>query len=117
MGWFLSSQSLVLFMTMLQITAPLINENPTSLDTRLMNDLSDDNALLPAARFTPRTLLGAGSGDREMMGHLYASHIATAITNKNPDESRALVLGLGLPKVDTSREHFLQIMELVLLCI
>lgn len=52
-----------------------------------------------------------------MMGHLYASQIASAITTKNPDESRVLVLGLGLPKVETDRETFLQIMEMIFQCL
>jgi len=75
---------------------------------------SDDDALLPSARFAPRTLLGAGTPDREMMGQLYASQIASAITTKNPEESRPLLLGLGLPKVETDRDVFLQVIDLVL---
>ena len=52
-----------------------------------------------------------------MIGHLYASQIASAITTKTPSEARALALGLGLAKVDTSREVFLEIIDLVLKCI
>ena len=95
---------------------PLFNENPTGLDT-VLNDFSTEDALLPASRLTPHTLLGAGSGDREMMGHLYASQIASAIVTKSPAESRSLVLGLGLPKVVVDPQVFSQIMELVLQCL
>ena len=51
------------------------------------------------------------------MGQLYASQIASAITAKNPEETRTLVLGLGLGKeagVEADRETFLKLVELVL---
>ena len=51
------------------------------------------------------------------MGQLYASQIASAITTKNADESRTLVLGLGLGKeagVEADRETFIKVVELVL---
>ena len=55
-----------------------------------------------------------------MMGHLYATQIASAITAKHPDESRTLVLGLGLGKdagVDADQDVFFKIVDLVLGCI
>ncbi len=55
-----------------------------------------------------------------MLGHLYASQIANAITTKNPEEHRTLVLGLGLGKhaaVPMDREIFLKVFDLVLQCI
>jgi proteasome assembly chaperone 3 len=52
--------------------------------------------------------------DREAMGQLYATQIAHAITTKAPAESRTLMLGLGLAKVETDRNVFLQIIDLVL---
>jgi proteasome assembly chaperone 3 len=51
------------------------------------------------------------------MGQLYASQIASAITAKNAEETRTLVLGLGLGTeagVEADRETFLKIIELVL---
>ena len=75
---------------------------------------SEEDALLPSTRFAPRTILGAGNSDREMMGHLYASQIAHAITTKNPGESRSLMLGLGLAKAEQDRDVFLQVIDLVL---
>jgi proteasome assembly chaperone 3 len=65
-------------------------------------------------------LLGAGNTDREMLGHLYASQIANAITTKNPDERRTLVLGLGLGKdaaAELNRDVFFKVIDLVLQCI
>ena len=49
-----------------------------------------------------------------MMGQLYASQIAHAITTKNPEESRALMLGLGLAKMEQDRDVFLKVIDLVL---
>jgi hypothetical protein len=50
------------------------------------------------------------------MGQLFASQIAHAITTKNADESRPLLLGLGLAKVADAedREWFLEVINLVL---
>ena len=49
-----------------------------------------------------------------MMGHLYGSQIAHAITTKSPEESRSLMLGLGLAKAEQDRDVFLQVIDLVL---
>lgn len=104
----------------LKIHVPLSSENPTQIDTTPLLSSSADDALLPSTRFTPRSLLGAGTPQREMMGQLYASQIASAITTKYPQETRTLVLGLGLGKeagVEADRDTFLRIVELVLDCI
>lgn len=102
-----------------QVHCPLSPSNPTSADTHLLS-ASGEDALLPSNRFTPRSLLGAGNTEREMLGHLYASQIADAITKKNPEEHRTLVLGLGLGKdaaVEMNRDVFFKVLDLVLLCI
>lgn len=49
-----------------------------------------------------------------MMGQLFASQVAHAITTKTPTETRALMLGLGLAKAEMDRDYFLQIVDLVL---
>ncbi|KEF61470.1 uncharacterized protein A1O9_03036 [Exophiala aquamarina CBS 119918] len=95
------------------ITVPLLSDNPTQSDPYFQTIQSED-ALVPSARFQPRTLLGAGGSDRETMGQLYASQIATAIATKSPEESRSLMLGLGLAKAEMDRDVFLQIIDLVL---
>lgn len=97
-----------------QITVPLLSDNPTHSDPYFQTIRSDDDALLPSARFQPRILLGAGGSDRETVGQLYASQIATAIATKSPEESRSLMLGLGLAKAEIDRDVFLQIIDLVL---
>jgi proteasome assembly chaperone 3 len=69
--------------------------------------------MLPLAHLTPRTLLGAGGEQRETLGHLYASQIASAIAIRNPEETRTVLVGFGLHKVDLQREAFFDLMELV----
>jgi proteasome assembly chaperone 3 len=97
-----------------QVTVSLLSDNPTDGDPYFHTARSSEDALLPSARFAPRTLLGAGGSEREMMGHLFASQIAHAITTKAPAETRPLLLGLGLAKVESERDGFLQIIDLVL---
>lgn len=69
--------------------------------------------MLPLNHLTPKTLLGAGGDQRETMGHLYASQIATAIAKRDPEERRTVVVGFGLEKVDMEREAFFDLIELV----
>lgn len=68
---------------------------------------------LPASHLTPTTLLGAGGEDRETVGHLYAAQLASHLALRDPDEKRTLVVGLGLRDVDTAREAFFDVLELV----
>lgn len=96
------------------LTVPLLADNPTSNDPHFnLAQAATEDSLLPVTRFQPRTLLGAGGGQRETMGLLYASQVASLITTKNPEESRVLMLGLGLVKVEMERDVFLQILDLV----
>jgi proteasome assembly chaperone 3 len=69
--------------------------------------------MLPLAHLTPKTLLGAGGEQRETLGHLYASQIASVIATRNPEENRTVVVGLGLQKVDMEREAFFDLLELL----
>lgn len=47
------------------------------------------------------------------MGHLYASQIASVIATRNPEETRTVVVGLGLQRVDMDREAFFDLLELI----
>jgi proteasome assembly chaperone 3 len=69
--------------------------------------------MLPLGHLTPKTLLGAGGEQRETMGHLYASQIASVIATRNPEETRTVVVGLGLQRVDMDREAFFDLLELI----
>lgn len=69
---------------------------------------------LPSSHLTPRTLVGGSSEERETLGHLYASQIASHLTLRDPEEKRSLLLGLGLDKVEGGGEAFFDLLELVL---
>lgn len=96
------------------MSVPLLADNPTIADPHFnLSQASNEESLLPPSRFQTRTLLGAGGSDRETQGQLYASQVASLITTKNPEETRVLMLGLGLSKVDLGRETFLEVLDLV----
>lgn len=69
--------------------------------------------MLPLGHLTPKTLLGGGGEQREAIGHLYASQIASTIATRNPEEMRTVLVGFGLQKVDMEREAFFDLLELV----
>lgn len=94
----------------------LDSSNPNRADHYLPSD-SGDNDLLPLPYLTPRTLLGAADPDRELIGHLYATQIASTLATKNPADTRTLVLGLGLARIDADRETFFDIMDLIISCL
>jgi len=94
----------------IQIQVPLNSASPTAFDTALP---SDDSDMLPLNHLTPKTLLGAGGEQRETIGHLYATQIASTIATRNPEEMRTVLVGLGLLKVDMEREAFFDFLELV----
>ncbi|KAL9624759.1 MAG: hypothetical protein Q9160_001113 [Pyrenula sp. 1 TL-2023] len=94
---------------------PLYSANPTPSESHLPS--SDEDSLLPGTHFTPKPLLGAGSQEREMIGQLYGSQIASAIMTKTPDEKRTLVLGLGLANPKADRDEFFEVVDLVLKCL
>jgi len=77
----------------------------------------DEDGLLPMSHLTATTLLGASTPERETIGQLYATQIASAVALRNPEESRSVLVGLGLEKVDISRERFFDLMELVTQCL
>ncbi|PMD28633.1 hypothetical protein NA56DRAFT_560169 [Hyaloscypha hepaticicola] len=92
------------------IQVPLSSASPTAFDTALPSENED---MLPLGHLTPKTLLGAGGEQRETMGHLYASQIASVIATRNPEETRTVVVGLGLQRVDMDREAFFDLLELI----
>lgn len=100
----------------LKIHIPLDSENPNRADQHLPAD-SEEDGLLPLPYLSPITLLGGADPEREMMGRLYGTQIASAIATKNPGDNRVVVVGLGLGKIEADRDTFFDIMELVLRCI
>ncbi|MCJ1228904.1 hypothetical protein MMC12_005568 [Toensbergia leucococca] len=98
------------------IHVPLDSASPTYADQHLPAP-TDDNDLLPMSHLTPKTLLGVSTPERETIGQLYATQIASAIALKNPQENRTIIIGLGLSKTEANRETFLDTVDLVLRCL
>lgn len=96
-------------LTLEKVSVPLSAPSSASIDMALPG-----SSTLPSTHLTPSTLLGGGDSDRETMGHLYATQIASHLALRNPDEKRTLLLGLGLEKVDGGGEAFFDFLELVL---
>ncbi|MCJ1240817.1 hypothetical protein MMC14_008821 [Varicellaria rhodocarpa] len=98
------------------IQVPLDNVNLSLGDNLSAGD--DDDGLLPRTHLTPRTLLGGSNSERETVGQLYATQVASAILSKDPTESRTVLLGLGLVEASvSSREVFYDVLELLLQCV
>ncbi|KAK4236232.1 hypothetical protein C8A03DRAFT_45734 [Achaetomium macrosporum] len=91
------------------IQVPLSAPSPASVDMALPGA-----SALPSTHLTPKTLVGVGSEERETLGHLYASQIASHLALRDPQDKRTLLLGLGLEKVDGGGEAFYDLLELVL---
>jgi proteasome assembly chaperone 3 len=92
------------------VQVPLLSSPAGAVEMHLPSSRS---GLMPGSHLTPTTLLGGGGGDRETLGHLYATQIASFISTKNPEDRRILLLGLGLEAPQLDQEAFLDILELV----
>lgn len=83
-----------------------------------MNYSDDPDAtpsdLLPRTDLTATTVLGGTIPERNTVGQLVATQIASAIATKNPDEKRLLVVGLGLEKAELDRSAFMDLLDLIL---
>ena len=66
---------------------------------------------------TPKTLLGGATEERETLGQLYAAQIASLIASKNSREKRTVLVGLGLSKIEASREDFYNTIDLIRKCL
>ena len=95
---------------------PLDSSNPNFAD-QYMPSGNDEDALLPMPYLSPKTLLGGSTSEREVVGQLYATQIATAIISRNPEEKRTVLVGLGLSKFEARREVFYDVVDLVMKCL
>ena len=100
----------------LQVQVPLGPTNTAVANHFLPSNIQDDN-LLPMPHLTATTILGGSTPERETVGQLYATQIASAIALQNPEESRSVVVGMGLRDCNTSRESFFDVLHLVTRCI
>ena len=99
-----------------QIHVPLDSSDPNFAD-QYMPSGSDEDALLPMAHLSPKTLLGGSTSERETVGRLYATQIASAIVARNPEEKRTVLVGLGLSKFEARREVFYDTVDLLTRCL
>ncbi|KAF7587598.1 hypothetical protein BBP40_007018 [Aspergillus hancockii] len=94
---------------------PLENRNPGTDGSHTFPEF--DDSLLPISSLTATSLLGGRVPGHDTIGQLYASQIASVIVTKTPNEKRLLVVGLGIETVNTDRDVFFAIIDLVLQCI
>ena len=103
-------------LTIAQIHVPLDSTDPNFAD-QYMPSGNDEDALLPMAHLSPKTLLGGSTSERETVGQLYATQIASAIVARNPEEKRTVLVGLGLSKFEARREVFYDTVDLLIRCL
>ena len=77
----------------------------------------DDNDLLPMPHLTATTVMGGTVPERDTVRQLLATQIASAITTRNSEESRLVVVGLGLEKADLGSEEFMDLVDAALSCL
>ncbi|TKA58735.1 hypothetical protein B0A49_08856 [Cryomyces minteri] len=100
------------------VHVPLDTSGPNPSNLQPYGDEDEPDAtLLPMAHLTATTVLGGTIPERNTIGQLYATQIASALSTKNPEERRMVVVGLGLEMVDLDRESFMDMIELVLQCL
>lgn len=95
---------------------PLDSDHPHLAD-HSVPALTDEDDLLPRAQFTPKTLLGGSTSERDTFGQLYATKIASVIITKNPREHRTVLVGLGLSNFNAKNDVFYDIIDLVMVCL
>ncbi|PNP44297.1 hypothetical protein TGAMA5MH_03903 [Trichoderma gamsii] len=93
------------------IQVPMMGTSAGIVDMALP---SGKHGLLPSTHLAPKTLLGGGGDNRETLGQLYASQIASHISLRSPEERRTLVFGFGLAKAEKEQEAFFDLFELAL---
>lgn len=95
---------------------PLDSPTPDVAD-RYLSSGNDEDSLLPMIHFSPKSLLGSSTSERETVGQLFATQIASTIVTRNAEEKRTVLLGLGLSKFEANRDVFYDIIDLVTKCL
>lgn len=76
-----------------------------------------DDDLLPLPHLTPTTLLGGTVPERDHTGQLVAVQIASAIASRDKEETRMMMVGLGLREKELDQESFMELLVLVAGCL
>ncbi|KAI9799448.1 MAG: hypothetical protein M1825_004548 [Sarcosagium campestre] len=96
---------------------PTVGDDP-GLDFEDGENSNEIDGLLPLPYLTPKTILGGSTSERSTVGRLLAAHAATMMIARDADETRLVVLGLGLemgtPEGGIEREGFFDLLELML---
>ncbi len=95
---------------------PLDSDRPQLADDSLIV-AADRDSLLPRTHFTPKVLLGGSKTERDTLGQLYATQIASIVITKNPREHRPVLVGLGLSNFEAKRDVFYDIIDLLMACL
>ena len=101
-------------LSVFQMQVPMDTTSPARGENYLP---SADGDLVPMSSLTAFTLLGGANAERELTGQLYASQLASLIASKSPEESRTVLVGLGLTKAEVDRKQFFDMLELVTRCL
>lgn len=100
-----------------QVHVPLESNDPTLADRRLQVNDEDGTELLPLPHLTATTILGGGAPERDTLGQLFATQIASSIVTRKPEENRLLVVGMGFRAKEMDGETFIEVLELILRCV
>lgn len=100
--------------TILKVHVPLESTDPTLTDRRVQYGEDDGSDLLPLPHLTATTILGGADPERDTLGQLFATQIASSIAGRMPEEKRLLVVGMGFRSKETDGETFVQILDLVM---
>lgn len=74
----------------------------------------EDSQLLPMPHLNATTICGNSNTERETLGQLFATQVASAIAVRRPEEKRLLVVGMGFAKANVDPQNFLAALELAL---
>lgn len=99
-----------------QLQVPLESVDPNQSDRRLVQD-QDGSELLPLSNLNASTLLGLSGSERDTLGQLLATQLASAIVTQRPEEKRVLVVGLGLKSPRLESEDYMELLEVALKCV
>ena len=99
----------------LQFNVPLDAAHRFRSEFATADDTEDP--LLPMTHLTPTTLLGGADENREAAGQLIAVQLASAISSRDKEEARTVLVGLGLKTAELDQMSFMELIELVGKCL
>jgi len=80
--------------------------------TTNLDESTPDSSLLPHYNLTASTLFGGTKPDLELLGHTFANTLATTLLMRGGEQTRTLVVGLGLTDAKVEKENFDELLGL-----